>query len=178
MFERLSLRADRFIELAFAEVGQPEIVICLGEFAVTLVDRSAQRSHGAVEITRSIERPAKITERSREDGLLLDRQPEFFRRVVENPKVRKRKTEVVMRACEVAAPLLNRRAERGNRFRKFAAAIKRQAKLVMGLRKVLVLRDGRPERINRKVELLLTRIGAPTRSARLDSCRCAKRSPR
>src|SRR6185295_2923154 len=43
LIERLALRADRLLELAFAEVGEPEIVISLREFAVALIYSGSQR---------------------------------------------------------------------------------------------------------------------------------------
>src|SRR5262245_6461506 len=161
LFERLPLSADRFLKLAFAEISKSEIVIRFGEFAVPLIYGCSQRGNRAVKIPKPVTRSAEISKRAREYRLLLDRQPKLARGLLEHSQVGKRKTEVVMRAREIAAPLLNGRAYRCDRFFELAALIQRDAELVMSFRKVLVLRDCGSKRFNRLIELVLGRVDPP-----------------
>src|SRR2546423_252005 len=85
---------DRFIELTFAVISEPEIVIRLWELAVSLIDRGAQRDNRAVHIAQPVQSAPKISKSTRVGRLLLDRRSEFFGRVFEFSKIGERKPEI------------------------------------------------------------------------------------
>src|SRR5205085_11038450 len=155
LFEGFALRADGLVEHAFAEVGEPEVVVGFGELAVALVYGGAQSGDRAIEVARAVEGAAQVAIGAREDGLLAEGFAELRDGFLAASEVGERQAEVVMGAREVAAALTDGLAEGGLGILQLAALGIGQPEVVVGFGEMIVLRQRRLEGFDGGVVFLL-----------------------